>query len=75
MTAQGPIPIEGVPVEDSNTHDSVRTDAQGVYRLERIENGAAYLYAAKQGYKTVSSYPTPIPVDGERRYDFQMVRE
>ena len=77
-TAAGRVPVAGVHVEDSNTHISSTTDAEGRYRLvfEGIDrslfDGSVSLYVAKQGYQTISRLE--MGVSGDTLLDIEIVR-
>lgn len=77
-TASGQVPIAAVHVEDSNTHISSKTDAEGRYRLEfsgierSLFDGFASLYVAKEGYQTISQWETAVT--GDTRLDIEIVR-
>ena len=52
LVGGGMVPVEGVLVEDSYRHASVRTGADGSYTIREVGSGAAYFYIAKQGFRT-----------------------
>ncbi len=77
-TAAGQVPVAGVLVEDSNTHISSKTDAEGRYRLvfESREcsrfDGSVSLYVAKEGYQTIGR--SEIGVSGDTHLDIEIMR-
>ena len=77
-TEAGRVPVAGVHVEDSNTHWSSKTDAEGRYRLDftGVDRswfpGFASLYIAKDGFKTMSRWD--VTVAGDTRLDIELVR-
>jgi hypothetical protein len=76
-TEAGRVPVAGVHVEDSNTHLSSKTDAEGRYRLDftGIDRswfpGVASLYIAKDGFNTMSR---TVAVAGDTRLDIEAGR-
>ena len=75
-TPSGELPVAGVHVEDSNTHLSTKTDAEGRYRLDFAFMGGLFdsfvrLYVAKEGYQTIS---LEMGVVGDTRLDLEIVR-
>ena len=72
-TAGGRVPLANVHVENSNTHESTRTDGEGRYRLSLIEDAQATLYVSKPGYLLISQ--RHVSVRGEQTLDIELIRE
>lgn len=72
VTADGRIPLEKVHVENSNTHESMLTDAEGRYRLLSIEGNQVTLYVNKPGYREISQ--RAVTVQGDQRLDIELVQ-
>ena len=69
------VPLEGVHVEDSERHVFVRTAADGSYTITEVARssfGGAYIYFAKQGYRSQSRQ---FALTGDLRLDVMLVRE
>ena len=69
------VPLEGVHVEDSERHVFVRTAADGSYTIAEVARssfGGAYIYFAKQGYRSQSRQ---FALTGDLRLDVMLVRE
>jgi hypothetical protein len=69
------VALEGVNVEDSSRHVSVRTAADGSYNMRDLETymGNAYLFFSKQGYGSMTR--TFTPAGAETRIDIQLARQ
>ena len=72
-TAGGRVPLANVHIENSNNHESTRTDAEGRYRLSLIEDGQATLYVNKPGYLVISQ--RQVSVRGDQTLDIELIRE
>jgi hypothetical protein len=69
------VPLEGVHVEDSERHVSVKTAADGSYILTEVAiswSGGAYIYVAKPGFRSQSRQ---FPLLADTRLDITLVRE
>jgi hypothetical protein len=66
------VPVEGVHVEDSQRHVSVKTGADGSYTLRDVGGGAAYFYFAKEGF---GSQTRQFALTADMRLDVQLVRQ
>ena len=71
-TAAGRVPLANVHVENSNNHESTRTDAEGRYRLSFIEDSQATLYVNKAGYEVISQ--RQVTVRGNQTLDIELIR-
>ena len=69
-TRNGPIPVPGVWVNNSETHDSTRTDETGAY-LVYAPRGVAYISFSKSGYVNEGR---EIVMEGDVRLDVKLVR-
>jgi|SRR5687768_15825046 len=71
LTANGPVPVEGVYIEYCG-YDSAVTDANGFYQLI-VPNGIAWLYVRRvPGFREIRP---EVSVGGETRADLRLVRE
>lgn len=69
-TEDGPLPVSGVRVNNSEIHDTATTDAAGAYRVFALR-GAALISFTKPGYlEQVRSLVMP----GDVRLDVKLVR-
>jgi hypothetical protein len=66
------MPLEGVHVEDSQRHVSVKTDVDGSYRIENVAPGGAYFFFGKDGYR---SQTRQFPLTDDTRVDVMLVRQ
>ena len=71
MTEGGPVPVEGVRVEESSTHQSAMTNANGFYSMSGIQATNSSLLASKVGYVTVT---TPLIATADTRLDIRVTR-
>ena len=69
-TKDGSIPVPGVYVNNSEIHDSTRTDATGAYRVLALR-GAAYILFSKSGYVDQGR---AVVMEGDVRLDVKLVR-
>ena len=69
-TEDGPIPVPGVYVNNSEIHDSGTTDANGAYRVFALRGGASISFS-KNGY--VEQAHT-IVMESDVRLDVRLVR-
>jgi hypothetical protein len=81
-TAAGRVPVPEVEVYcDScgspDGHTFVTTGGDGAYRFGWANNGATPLYVTKAGYRLAGSTGAQIvaPVNGDTRFDIQLVRQ
>jgi len=68
-TEDGPIPVPGVFVNNSDIHDSVRTDASGAYRVLALR-GVAQISFSKSGYVDQAR---AVVMEGDVRLDVKLV--
>ena len=86
-TSAGTAPLEGVTVAvyldtTPSTTANALTDSNGHYSIAGIRNGPTYVWLSKDGYAE-PSIPTPpcdggchtVMVDGDTRFDAQLVRQ
>lgn len=71
-TESGPMPLEGVTVENPATHGVAVTDGEGVYVMSGLTAGLAQLNISKDGY---AAQFVEMMVDGNERIDVTLVRE
>lgn len=69
-TADGPIPVTDVFVNNSDIHSSTRTDAAGAYRVFALR-GPAVISFSKSGYVDQAR---AIVMEGDVRLDVKLVR-
>ena len=69
-TEDGPIPVPGVFVNNSDIHDSARTDATGAYRVLALR-GVAQISFSKSGYVDQAR---AIVMEGDVRLDVKLIR-
>lgn len=69
-TEDGPIPVPGVYVNNSDIHDSSTTDATGAYRVFALR-GMAQISFTKSGYL---GQARSIVMEGDVRLDVNLVR-
>jgi len=69
-TEDGPIPVPGVYVNNSEIHDSTRTDTTGAYRVLALR-GVAQISFTKSGYVDQAA---AIVMEGDVRLDVKLVR-
>jgi hypothetical protein len=87
VTEAGRVPIEGVDLYCDSCgsalgHTSVLTDADGSYSFSWTFNGLNPLFVTKAGYAIVDPTGTlldregrvQVPVNGDTRFDIQLVR-
>lgn len=71
MTPDGRMPLEGVHLHYSETHEDVTTDAQGFYSF-KVFRGASPLLVSKDGYHFIAAQ---LSVTGDTRFDIALVKE
>ena len=71
-TESGPVPLEGVTVENSATHEVAVTDGEGVYAMSGLTAGPAQLNISKDGY---AAQFVEMMIDSNQRIDVTLVRQ
>jgi Carboxypeptidase regulatory-like domain len=66
------VPLEGVHVEDSERHYSVKTGPDGSYTIPDARAGNAYFYFVKEGFR---SQVQQFILASDTRLDIQLVRQ
>jgi hypothetical protein len=64
------MPLEGVHVENSESHDVTITDGDGFYSLAGFPAGMARLNLSKDGYEL---QVREVPVDGDEWFEAVMI--
>ena len=70
-TPTGRTPIGGVHVEWGDDHSVSMTDLDGFYSFAQVSAGPTSVWAAKEGYE---GGRRSVTVDGDTRFDIQIVR-
>ncbi len=70
ITDSGEMPLEGVHVENSESHDVTITDGDGFYSLGGFRAGMARLNLSKEGYELQFR---EVAVEGDVRFDAVMI--
>ncbi len=71
-TDSGDVPLEGVSVENSETHEVTVTDANGSYQVAGIPAGMARISLSKTGYEPQLK---EVWLGGDAQLDAWMVRQ
>lgn len=74
LTPMGPVPLSGVNVWRRVTTGGrfTTTDKDGLYRIPGLIDGTDTVLLSKEGYQ---SHSQKLPVNGDTRFDVQLVRQ
>jgi Carboxypeptidase regulatory-like domain len=71
MTPNGPMPLEGVQIEETRTHQHTTTDEGGFYDLSGLYAATNTFRASRPGYLTET---VVVAITGNQRLDLQLRR-